>query len=258
VDFSSALRARRELRRMSQLELAERAGTTQRHVSFMERGRSAPGRAMVVRLAEALQLPLRERNELLLTAGYAAAYPASPLRDLDHVRTALVHVLRGHLPYPAVVVDRFGDLVAANDALDVLTLGVAADLLTPPVNVYRLALHPQGIAPRIVNFGQWAYHVVDRLQQESLRNPSDRLSALHRELSGYVPQRFVPADHLGFAVPVQLSSPHGDLRLYTTITTFATAVDVTVAELKLEAFLPADQDSAGILGRWPRSSTVDG
>jgi transcriptional regulator with XRE-family HTH domain len=239
---------------MSQLELADRAGTTQRHVSFMERGRSAPGRAMIVRLAEALQLPLRERNELLLTAGYAAAYPSLSLSDpaLSSVRDALDHVLRGHMPYPAVVVDRFGDLVAANEAIDVLTLDVPAQLRAAPLNVYRLALHPQGIAPRIVNFGQWSYHVVDRLLQESLRNPSDRLTALHEELIGYVPDREVPPNHVGFAVPVQLRSPYGELRLLTAVTTFATALDVTVAELKLEAFLPADQDTATRLGNWPR------
>src|SRR6185369_3012773 len=139
MDFPSALRARRELRRMSQLELAQRAGTTQRHVSFIERGRSAPGRAMVVRLAEALQLPLRERNELLLTAGFAAAYGASSLTDpaLAPVRTAVVHVLRGHMPYPAVVIDRFGEVVEGNDAMDVLAVEVAPELLDPPVNIYR-------------------------------------------------------------------------------------------------------------------------
>jgi transcriptional regulator with XRE-family HTH domain len=245
---------RRELRRMSQLELAERAGTTQRHVSFMERGRSAPGRAMVVRLAEALQLPLRERNDLLQTAGYASVYRASSLGDpgLAPVRSALEHVLRGHLPYPAVVVDRFGDLVAANAALDVLTEDVAPDLLAPPVNVYRLALHPRGMAGRIVNFGQWSFHVVDRLQQELLRNPSERLARLYEELAGYVGERVVPADHLGFAVPLRLRTRRGELRLMTTITTFATAVDVTVAELKLEAFLPADDATVAVLRDWPR------
>jgi transcriptional regulator with XRE-family HTH domain len=254
MDFPSALRARRELRRMTQLELAQRAGTTQRHVSFIERGRSSPGRSMVVRLAEALQLPLRERNELLLTAGFAAAYGASSLTDpaLAPIRTAIVHVLRGHMPYPAVVVDRFGDVVEGNEAMDVLTVDVAAELLAPPVNIYRLALHPRGIAPRMVNFGQWAHHVVERLKQELVRNPSDRLAALHDELAGYAPQPVVTADHLGFAVPVELRTKYGELRLLTTVTTFATAVDVTVAELKLEAFLPADQTSAMLLGQWVR------
>jgi transcriptional regulator with XRE-family HTH domain len=254
VDFPEALRTRRTQRQISQMELALRAGTTQRHVSFMESGRSTPGRAMVVRLAEALQLPLRERNDLLLAAGYAPAYPQTSLQDpvLAPVRTALGHILAGHLPYPAMVVDRHGDLVATNDAFDVLTEGTAAELLAPPVNVYRLALHPEGMAPRIANLAQWAYHIVDRLRQESLRDPDDRLAALHAELTQYVPDRVVTADHLGFAVPLQLCSRHGELRLMTTITTFATAIDVTLAELKLEAFLPADQQTTTILSGWPR------
>jgi len=194
------------------------------------------------------------KNELLLTAGFAAAYGASSLTDpaLAPVRTAVVHVLRGHMPYPAVVIDRFGEVVEGNNAMDVLTVDVAPELLEAPVNIYRLALHPRGMAPRIVNFGQWAHHVVERLKQESVRNPSDRLAALYDELAGYVPQPVVTADHVGFAVPLQLRTPYGELRLLTTITTFATAVDVTVAELKLEAFLPADQTSATLLGRWPR------
>jgi transcriptional regulator with XRE-family HTH domain len=260
VEFSEALRTGRARQRISQLELALRAGTTQRHVSFMESGRSAPGRAMVVRLAESLRLPLRERNDLLFAAGYAAAYPQTPLEDrqLAPVRDALGHILAGHLPYPAVIVDRHGDLFAANDAFDVLTEGAAADLLTPPVNVYRLALHPLGMAPRIANLGQWAYHVIDRLHQESLRHPDDRLAELHAELVRYVPDRVVTADHLGFAVPIRLSSRRGELALMTTITTFATAVDVTLAELKLEAFLPADRQTAAALLDWPRGQESAG
>ncbi|OLB76115.1 MAG: transcriptional regulator [Actinobacteria bacterium 13_2_20CM_2_71_6] len=249
MDFPQALRARRARRQISQLELALRAGTTQRHVSFMESGRSAPGRAMVVRLAESLQLPLRERNDLLLAAGYAPAYPETSLDDpvLAPVRAAIEHILTGHLPYPAVVVGRHGDLVAANDAFDVLTEGAAAPLLVPPVNLYRLAVHPEGMAPRIGNLAQWAYHITDRLHQESVRHPDERLAALYAELTGYLPDRMVTADHLGFAVPLHLRTRHGELRLMTTITTFATAVDVTLAELKLEAFLPADRETAAIL-----------
>jgi transcriptional regulator with XRE-family HTH domain len=253
VEFPEALRIRRTRRHVSQLELALRAGTTQRHVSFMESGRSTPGRAMVVRLAESLQLGLRERNDLLLAAGYAPAYPQTALDDpaLTPVLTALRHILAGHLPYPAIIVDRYGDLIAANEALDVLTGGVAADLLAEPINIYRLALHPDGMAPRITNLSQWAYHILDRLQQESLRNPDDRLTSLHAELSGYAPGRVVAEGHLGFAVPMQLASDFGELRLMTTLTTFATAVDVTVAELKLEAFLPADAATSAILSKWP-------
>jgi transcriptional regulator with XRE-family HTH domain len=251
VEFPDELRARRVRRRVSQLELAVRAGTTQRHVSFMESGRSAPGRSMVVRLAESLELPLRERNDLLLAAGYAPAYPRTAWDDpaLAPVRTALDHVLAGHLPYPAIVVDRVGDVVAANTAFDVLTEGVAADLLVPPVNAYRVALHPRGMAPRVVNLAEWAHHVLDRLHQQA----DDRLAELHAELVGYAPERRVGPDHLGFAVPLQLRSNRGELRLMTTVTSFATAVDVTVAELKLEAFLPADAATLEALRDQPRA-----
>jgi transcriptional regulator with XRE-family HTH domain len=251
VDFPQALRERRTRRRLSQLELALRAGTTQRHVSFMELGRSAPGRSMVVRLAESLELPLRERNDLLLTAGYAPVYAQTSLDDprLAPVLAALEHVLAGHLPYPAIVVDRHGDLVAANEAFGLLTDGVAPELLERPANAYRLALHPGGMAPRILNFAEWARHIVERLHQESVRNPDDRLAALRAELERYAPARALASDHLGFAVPLQLRTAHGELRLMTTVTTFATALDVTIAELKLEAFLPADQPTAAILSR---------
>jgi len=173
------------------------------------------------------------------------------------VLAALEHILAGYLPYPAIVVDRHGELIAANGAFGLLVEGVAPKLLEPPVNVYRVALHPRGMAPRIINFGEWAHHVVQRLNWEALRNPDERLAALHAELETYVvPDRAVAADHLGFAVPLQLRSPHGVLRLMTTITTFATAVDVTLSELKLEAFLPADQVTATLLSRSPARSRL--
>nr|WSY53640.1 helix-turn-helix transcriptional regulator [Streptomyces sp. NBC_00886] len=240
MDFSQALRERRTSRRLSQLEVALRAGTTQRHVSFVESGRSAPGRDMVVRLTEALELPLRERNELLLAAGYAPVYPESSLDDpvLAPVRAAIGHILRGHLPYPALVVDRGGELVAANSALGVITEGAAAELLGPGTNVYRLALHPDGLAPRILNLAEWARHILARL---------GRLPELRAELTGYVPELEPSGGQLGFAVPLRLRSSYGELHLTTTVTTFATAVDVTLAELKLEAFLPADAATAEAL-----------
>jgi transcriptional regulator with XRE-family HTH domain len=249
VDFPQALRERRTHRRLSQLELSLRAGTTQRHVSFLESGRSEPGREMVVRLAESLELPLRERNSLLLSAGYAPAYPQTPLDDpaLAPVRTALRHILAAHLPYPAIVVDRHGTLVAVNDAFGVLTEGAAAELTGPAANVYRLALHPRGMAPRIVNFAEWGRHVLEGIKAEILRNPDDQLTGLRAELEAYVPDCPLAPGHLGFAVPLQLRSAAGELRLMTTITTFATAVDVTISELKLEAFLPVDQATAAIL-----------
>ena len=234
------LRERRTDRRFSQLELALRAGTTQRHVSFVESGRSVPGRELVVRLAEALELSLRERNELLLAAGFAPVYAESSLEDpvLAPVREAIGHILRGHLPYPAVVVDRGGQLVAANSAFGVITEGAAAELLGPGANVYRLALHPDGLAPRILNLAEWARHILARLGQ---------FGELRAELAGYVPELGSGDGALGFAVPLRLRSSYGELRLMTTVTTFATAVDVTLAELKLEAFLPADAATAEAL-----------
>jgi len=249
--FAGALRQWRARRRVSQLELALRAGTTQRHVSFIESGRSVPGRAMVVRLAESLEVPLRDRNALLLAAGYAPAYPQTRFDDprLGPVRTALERILEGHLPYPAVIVDRHGDLVAANDGFAALTGGVAPELLAPPANVPRVLLHPRGMAPRIANFDEWAWHVLDRLHQETARNPSDRLDDLVAELEELVPDRprQPGPDYLGFAVPLRLRSGDGDLLLLTTLTHFGTAVDVTIAELRLEAFLPADEATAAIL-----------
>lgn len=242
MDFSRALRERRTDRRVSQLELAARAGTTQRHLSFIESGRSRPGRSMVVRLAESLDLPLRERNSLLLAAGYAPAYPETSLDDeaLAPVRTALGHILDGHRPYPAVIADHTGAMVAANDAFDVITEGAAAELVGPGRNLYRLGLHPDGIAPRIRNLAEWSRHILARLGP---------LVELRDELSGYVPELPSSAGPLGFAVPMQLDSSHGQLHLMTTVTTFATATDITLAELKLEAFLPADAATADALHR---------
>ncbi|MEU7739932.1 helix-turn-helix transcriptional regulator [Nonomuraea sp. NPDC049158] len=247
--FASELRRWRSSRRVSQLELANRAGTTQRHLSFIERGRSRPGRAIVVRLAESLELSLRERNGLLLAAGYAPVFPESGLDDamLRPVREALDSILDGHLPYPAVVVRPYGELVAANAAIDVLTEGAAPELLEPPVNVLRLALHPKGMGPRVVNLADWGRHITESLRAELLRSPDPRLDAFIAELESYVPDAVPGSDHLGFAVPLRLRTGDTELRLLTTLTSFATAVDVTLAELRLEAFLPADAATAAFL-----------
>lgn len=246
MDFATALRQRRSAHRVSQLELAIKAGTTQRHLSFIESGRSAPGRGMVIRLAESLGLPLRERNELLLTAGYAPAYPETPLDspDLAPVMAALTHIIDAHMPYPAIIIDRYGEIIAANAAQQILAENAAHHVRS---NAYRLALHPEGMAPRIGNFPEWARHVVNNIAAALARNPDDRLAALHAELRGYLPPAHPASDHLGFAVPLQLSTSRGELRLMTTITSFATAVDVTISELRLEAFLPADPQTAAAL-----------
>lgn len=253
--FGEALRRWRSLRRVSQLELALLAGTTQRHLSFVERGRSVPGRGMVVRLAESLQLPLRERNVLLLSAGYAPAYAETALdaNALRAVRDALDVVLKGHEPYPAMIVNRAGELLAANGACDVFFEDVAPELLEPPLNTRRVALHPAGMAPRVLNFEQWAPHVTESLRRECASNPDPALEALLAELEGYVPRAPSGPDHVGFAVPLQLRTGGRALRLITTLTSFATATDVSLAELRLEAFLPADEESTGALNALARS-----
>jgi transcriptional regulator with XRE-family HTH domain len=248
IEFAALLREWRERRRVSQLELALRAGTTQRHVSFVERGRSLPGRGMVVRLAEALEVPLRGRNELLLAAGYAPVYAQTQLDDpiLDPVRGALEQVLEGHLPYPAVLTDRTGDLVSGNDAFMTLLDGVPHSLRQPRLNVARVLVHPDGLGSRVLNMNEWGRHVINGLARKAQRDPNAGLERLVAELEGYVPspRHEAPTQHLGFAVPLRLRMDDGELTLLTTLAHFATAVDVTLSELTLEAFLPADAATA--------------
>jgi len=249
--FATELRGWRMRRGLSQLDLAIRAGTTQRHLSYLEQGRSIPSRTMVVRLAESLELTLRDRNELLLSSGFAPVFPESDLDgpELRAVRAAIVSVLAGHEPYPAVAARPDGVLVAFNDAIDLFTEGAAPELVEPPINGYRLTLHPDGMAPRIVNFAQWGQHVLEAMRASLRRRPNDALADLLAELETYVPLAPLGADHVGFAVPLRLASADGELTLITTLTSFATAADVTIADLRLEAFLPADEHTAAVLRR---------
>ena len=255
------LRAWRARRGLSQLDLAIRVGTSQRHLSFIEQGRSSPGRTMVIRLAESLELSLNDRNGLLMTAGFAPVFPESDLdgTELRSVRDALDAILTGHEPYPAVVVRSGGAIVMANGAIDVLFEGVDPSLLETPINAYRVALHPRGMAPRIRNFPEWGNHVIHGLRAAARRSPNPVLDDLLAELSGYVPNTNPGRDHLGFAVPLRLDSDDGELTLITTLTSFATATDVTLANLQLEAFLPANEASAVILrARGARRASVEG
>ncbi|WP_369639150.1 helix-turn-helix domain-containing protein [Nocardia sp. JMUB6875] len=247
--FAQQLREWRTRRRLSQLDLAIAAETSQRYLSFLEQGRSHPGRTMVVRLAEVLGLSLRERNGLLLAAGYAPIFPESSLDapELGAVRFALDTILQGHLPYPAVVTRPFGVLVAANPGFALLTEGCAPELLEAPLNVLRLALHPDGLGRRVLNMPEWGRHVTDSLRNRAGRSPDPALDDLIAELEGYLPPVDPGPGHLGFAVPLRLTSEVGELRLITTITSFATATDITLSELHLEAFLPADQATADYL-----------
>ncbi|GAA1981865.1 helix-turn-helix transcriptional regulator [Catenulispora subtropica] len=247
--FGTELRRWRALRHVSQLELANQAGTTQRHLSFMEQGRSHPGRAIVLRLAESLRLTLRERNALLFSAGYAPAFEETSFDApaLAPVREALAQVIEGHLPYPALMIRRPGRLLAANRAIAVFLEGCDPALLEPPVNVLRIMLHPDGVAPRVANLGQWGRHVVDNLRALAAQSPDRETDDLVDELAGYVPEVRTDQEHLGFAVPLRLTAPEGELRLLTALSSFATALDVTVAEVMLESFLPADAATTAIL-----------
>jgi transcriptional regulator with XRE-family HTH domain len=243
------LREWRQRRRLSQFELALQAGVSSRHLSFIETGRSRPSAEMVLHLAEELDVPLRERNDLLLAAGYA---PVFAQRDLDApemgpVRDAIEQVLRGHEPYPALVVDCHWGLVAANRAIGVLLDGVAEQLLEPPINVLRLSLHPEGLAPRILNLRQWRAHLLERLARDALASGDPALTVLHEELATYADGEDGPSLDPGFgdiAVPLRLRHGETELAFISTKTTFGTAVDVTVAELSIESLFPADPQTA--------------
>lgn len=241
------LRGWRQRRRLSQLDLALLAGVSARHLSFVETGRAKPSRAMVLHLAEQLEVPLRERNQLLLAAGFAPSYAQRGLDDDDMapVRGALDLVLGGYEPHPAVVVDRGWQLVAGNRSIAVLTAGVAPELLSPPVNVLRLSLHPDGMAPRIANLAEWRGHLLDRLAREAMLTGDGRLAALHEELLAYPGGRErTGPDGGGVVVPLRLRAGDRELAFLSTVTTFGTPRDITVAELSIEAFLPADASTA--------------
>jgi transcriptional regulator with XRE-family HTH domain len=247
--FGSLMKQWRQRRRLSQLDLAIEADVSSRHVSFIETGRSAPSRAMVLRLAEALDVPLREQNQLLVAAGLAPVYAERSLADPDMagVRDGIDKVLRAYEPYPCLAVDRGWNMVAANAGTGVLMEGVAAHLLDPP-SALRISLHPDGLAPRIRNLGQWRHHVVGRLRREVAISGSDELSALLAEIESY-PGGFDDATDLGgVVVPLEIDGPDGaPLTFLSTVTTFGTALDLTAAELSIEAFLPADESTAAAL-----------
>lgn len=245
------LRAWRARRRLSQMELALEADVSTRHLSFVETGRSRPSRELILQLAEQLEVPLRDRNELLLAAGYAPLYAERPLEDevMAPVRAALDDLLRGHEPYPAVAVDRQWGLVSANaPALALLSDGVAPELLEPPANTLRISLHPDGLAPRIVNLAEYSAHLLHLVAREAAATGDPALVALHDELARYpgvsreLPLNRPPGE---LFIPLRLRSGDGaELALFSTIARFGTALDVTVAELAVECFFPADAATA--------------
>ena len=248
------LREWRRRRKLSQLALALGADVSQRHLSFLESGRAQPSREMVLRLAAHLELPLRERNRLLLAAGFAPFYPERPLDDpaLGAARVAIERVLGVHEPYPALALDRHWTLVMANRAVAPLLVDASPALLVPPVNVLRLSLHPDGLARRIVNYRQWRTHLLERLHQQVLASADPVLEALHHGLRAYPPppsgdSTDVAVDGAGVFVPFRLATDRGVLTFLSTTTIFGTPVDVTLAELMLECFFPADEETVGAL-----------
>ena len=257
------LRAWRERRRVSQLELALRADSSARHISFVETGRSRPSEEMVLRLAEHLDVPVRGRNSLLLAAGYAPHYPETPLDDpaLDALREGLERLIQGYEPFPALVVDATYTVVAANRGITMLLDGVPESLLQPPLNAMRLTLHPQGMAPRIRNLGEWRGHLLAQMERQIALHRSEPLRALYEEVAAYpAPEtadnknkdknsdRDEPSPSVPyFALPMRIEHDGRVLSFVSSISTFNTPMDVTVSELAIETFLPADPATAKYL-----------
>ena len=255
--FSSLLKHWRKVRRLTQIDLAVDANVSAKHLCFIETGRSQPSRQMVLRLAERLEVPLRERNALLHAAGYASLFPERPLADpaFGLVRGALEMILDGHRPFPAFAVDRHWSLVASNGALRPFLGRVDASLQTPPVNVLRLTLHPLGLGPRIANHAEWRRHVLQRVRRQCDATGDPTLEALHEELAAYPSPDALPTGpsllpdpaFRPFVVPFQIATDAGILSFFCTTTSFGSPLDVTLAELALECFYPADEPTAKTL-----------
>ncbi|MGW0840573.1 helix-turn-helix domain-containing protein [Streptomyces sp. NPDC002787] len=246
------LRAWREQRRVSQLELALRAGSSARHISFVETGRSRPSEEMVLRLAEHLEVPVRERNALLLAAGYAPHYPETPLDDpsMAALREGMERLIQGYEPYPALVMNATYDVMAANRGITMLLDGVPESLLVPPLNAMRLTLHPEGMAPRIRNLRAWRGHLLEQMERQVALRRSEPLRVLYEEVAAYPLPPGTPDDEPDeepgaeasayFALPMRIEHEGRVLSFISSVSTFNTPMDVTVAELAIETFLPAD------------------
>ena len=247
LDFGGQLRDWRQRRRMSQLDLAAEADLSTRHLSFVETGRAKPSREMVQRLSEALELPLRSRNSLLIAAGFAPTFPERAFETSPAAREAVQRILDCHMPFPALAVDRHWHLAASNSAVPALMAGALPALLEPPVNVLRLSLHPEGLAPRIANLADWKRHILERLRHQVAESGDPVLEELVEELRGYpAPASKSPAPASGeisIAVPLVLDSPVGLLSFLSTTTVFGTPTEVTLSELAIESFFPADAET---------------
>ncbi|MFB7263737.1 helix-turn-helix domain-containing protein [Streptomyces nojiriensis] len=248
TSVGTLLRAWRERRGISQLELAGRADSSSRHISFIETGRSRPSEEMVLRLAGHLDVPMRERNSLLLAAGYAPRYAHTALDDpaMETLREGIARLLAGYEPYPALVVNAVYDVVAANQGIAMLLDGLPEHLLTPPLNAMRITLHPEGLAPRIHNLGEWRGHLLAQMERQIALARSEPLRALYEEVSAY-PVAERPGGDGGpeestpyIALPLVIEHDGHLLSFVSSIATFNTPMDVTVAELAIETMLPAD------------------
>jgi transcriptional regulator with XRE-family HTH domain len=249
------LREWRNRRRMSQLDLSLEAGVSARHLSFVETGRAQPSRELLLGLAEHLEIPLREQNALLLAAGYAPVFSETPLEasQMRPVRHALKAILTGHEPYPALIVDRQWEVVASNEpAQAILREGVAEELLAPPANALRITMHPDGLAPHILNFDEWSAHLITRLHRQALLSQDPALAELERELLAYPGVEASsgiaePAEMLFVALRLRRPSDGTVLSMFSTLATFGTAVDITLEELSIESFFPADESTEAYL-----------
>ncbi|HEY6429591.1 MAG TPA: helix-turn-helix transcriptional regulator [Acidimicrobiales bacterium] len=245
----------RRRRGLSQLDFASRAQVSTRHLSYVETGRSIPSRELVLHLATLLEVPLRERNGLLLAAGYAPVFSSRTLEDegsgMPYVRGAVSRLLTSHEPYPALVKDRYWNVIDSNHSIEILLRGVAPELLEPPINALRMALHPNGLAPHIINFAEWSGHLLRRLDHQVLVTGDTSLAALADEARSYPgvtePSGVEPGGEERVVVPLQLRRDGADLCLLNMVATLGTAVDVTAEELVIESFYPADEVTAQAL-----------
>ncbi|WLQ62991.1 helix-turn-helix domain-containing protein [Streptomyces glycanivorans] len=265
VKVGDLLRGWRRLRGVTQLELALKADSSARHISFVETDRSTPSRSMVLHLAEHLDVPVRDRNSLLMAAGYAPTYPETSLTApvMTTLRAGLDQLLTAYEPFPALVMDGMYDVVTANKGVGMLLEGVAGHLLQPPLNAMRLTLHPQGLAPRIRNLGEWRAHLLERMHRQATSRSSDALRGLYEEVAAYpapagnthtVPEKETEGGTEGhsravhpYALPLRIEAGGRLLSFVSTATTFNTPMDVTVSELAVETFLPADPETAAAL-----------
>ncbi|MFJ1543721.1 helix-turn-helix domain-containing protein [Streptomyces sp. NPDC088246] len=252
------IREWRHRRNLSQLALALLAETSSRHLSFIETGRARPSRELLLRLCDQLDVPVRQRNPLIMAAGYAPAYEETPIGEshMNRVNEAVERLLTGHEPYPALVFDTVSDLFRANRSAMALLDGVAEELLLPPVNIVRLGLHPKGMARRITNFAEWRRHLLSRLRRDAAFANDERLSCLYEEVRAY---RYPPgllstepnspdtSDTNQIAIPLHIRALGTELSFFSAMTTFVAPVDITLAELTIETFYPADRHTAGTL-----------